>query len=175
MRRKMIVTVWQCILVVYWMGDGGLKLLWMINCRETLFLHLFLVKTLAYVPVLLYASKRTFLVVCHGGTMKSEEFLLSQTLPSCSNHPSSPDQPRAGNPSRSVVLSTDTQPPSSIPNSSPLLLLHNFLMGIIMCFVRLVEKMSFVFFETLHCSFSRYPMLNWIYSATLTFYLFLLP
>lgn len=58
------------------------------------------------------------------GTMKSEEFLLSQTLPSCSNHPSSPEQPRAGNPGRSVLLSTDTQPPSafrlllSSPNNS---------------------------------------------------------
>lgn len=54
--------------------------------------------------------------------MKSKEFLLSQTLPSCSNHPSSPEQPRSGNPCRSVVLSTNTQPPSSLPTSSPLLL-----------------------------------------------------
>lgn len=37
---------------------------------------------------------------------------------------SSPDQPRAGNPGRSVVLSTDTQPPSSFPTSSPL---HTYL------------------------------------------------
>lgn len=61
-------------------------------------------------------------VVCHVGTMKSEEFLLSQTLASCSNHPSSPEQPRSGNPGRSVVLSTNTRPPSSYPFSSPLLL-----------------------------------------------------
>lgn len=36
--------------------------------------------------------------------MKSQEFLLSQTMPSCSNHRSSPEQPRAGNPGRSVPL-----------------------------------------------------------------------
>lgn len=46
------------------------------------------------VSMLLHVSKLT-LVVCRGGTMKSEEFLLSRTLPSCSNHPSSPEQPRA--------------------------------------------------------------------------------
>lgn len=99
-----------------------------INCWETSFFtstfclsHVFLVKTPSCVSMLLHASKVTFLVVCCGGTMKSEEFLLSQTLPSCSNHPSSPDQPRAGNPGRSVVLSTNTQPPSFL---CPLLSSH---------------------------------------------------
>lgn len=46
------------------------------------------------VSMLLHVSKLT-LVVRHSGTMKSKEFLLSQTLPSCSNHPSSPEQPKA--------------------------------------------------------------------------------
>jgi len=96
------------------------------NCRDFffhihfLFVASILCKNLSCVSMLLHASRLIFLVVCRGGTMKSEEFLLSQTLPSCSNHPSSPDQPRAGNPGRSVVLSTDTQPPSSFSTSSPL-------------------------------------------------------
>lgn len=84
-------------------------------------LHQFSPLTLSSVLTLLHVSKLT-LVVCHGGTMKSEEFLLSQSLPSCSNHCSSPEQARSGNPGRSVVLSTNTQPLSSFPTSSPLLL-----------------------------------------------------
>lgn len=87
--------------------------------------------------------------------MKSEEFLLSQTLPSCSNHPSSLEQSKAGNPGRSVVLSTDTQPPSSFPAFSPLFLSHlicffysscasqQFLRGIITCALQYQRRKVF--------------------------------
>lgn len=115
----------QSILVFYlkqckYMGaDLLLVLLWMLT---VLFFPTSSFSLLFYKPrvVLLHVSKLT-MVVCCGGTMKSEEFLLSQTLPSCFNHPSSPEQPRSGNPGRSVVLSTNTQPPPSSPYS-PLLL-----------------------------------------------------
>lgn len=122
--------------------------------------------------------KLAFLVVCCGGTMKSEEFLLSQTLPSCSNHPSSPEQSKAGNPGRSVVLSTDTQPPSSFPASSLLFSSYLFLLLLLcfitvshghhyLCFTLSKEKSLLSSFYALHCSFSHCPLFNFLHSALL--------
>lgn len=77
-----------------------------------------------------------------------------------------------GYPGRSVVLSTDTQPPSSFPTSSPLIVpQQQFLMGIIIC-VSPYERRK----RNLHCSFSHSPLLNFIYSAStvIVYLLFLL-